>query len=162
MSIIYGQLKGLCLLHAIALEMFKSVQPTNNSDPDHQGPTPQNINSSELDHQGPIPQTQIGSSDFGYQEQSPSLHENLVHIPIQEVSWYNMPAITEEPGYTSYYEGEQAKTPFQEVSWYNVPCITEEPEHTSNYEAEQTKAPVQEVSWYAVPDVSERKSRSKK
>ena len=40
MSRIYEQLEGLCILHALALEMFKNLQPINNSDPDHQGPPP--------------------------------------------------------------------------------------------------------------------------
>ena len=35
MSRIYEQLEGLCLPHALALEMFKNLQPTNDSDPDH-------------------------------------------------------------------------------------------------------------------------------
>ena len=83
MSRISEQFKGLCLLHAIALEMFKNLQPTNSSHFDHQGPPPQytnssdlghqgppsqNINSSDLDHQDPPPQTQDDSSDFGHKE----------------------------------------------------------------------------------------------
>ena len=54
MSRIYEQLKRLCLLHAIALEMFKNLQPTNNSDPDHQGPPP-HLNSSGISHQVSLP-----------------------------------------------------------------------------------------------------------
>ena len=40
MSRIYEQLEGLYLLHALALEMFKNLQPTNISDQYHQGPPP--------------------------------------------------------------------------------------------------------------------------
>ena len=40
MSRIYEQLEGLCILHALALEMFKNLQPTNNFDTDYQGPPP--------------------------------------------------------------------------------------------------------------------------
>ena len=115
MSRISEQVKGLHLLHALALTMFENMQTTNSSD---------------LDHQGPPPQTQDDSSDSGHQEQSPNLHQNSVHAPIQE------------------------------ISWYNIPGITEELEHTSNYEGEQTRAPIQEVSWYAVLGVPENKNRS--
>ena len=115
MSRISEQVKGLHLLHALALAMFENMQTTNSSD---------------LDHQGPPPQTQDDSSDSGHQEQSPNLHQNSVHAPIQE------------------------------ISWYNIPGITEELEHTSNYEGEQTRAPIQEVSWYAVLGVPENKNRS--
>ena len=115
MSRISEQVKGLHLLHALALAMFENMQTTNSSD---------------LDHQGPPPQTKDDSSDSGHQEQSPNLHQNSVHAPIQEISWYNIPGI-------------------------NV-----ELEHTSNYEGEQTRAPIQEVSWYAVLGVPENKNRS--
>ena len=89
-SRISEQFKGLCLLHAIALEIFKNLQLTNNFDLDNQGPPAQytncfdldhwdppsqNINRSDLDQQGPPPQTQGDSSDFGHQEQSPSLRQ---------------------------------------------------------------------------------------
>ena len=65
MSRIYGQLKWLCLLHAFALEMFKNLQPTNNSDLDHQGPPPQ-LGSSGISHQvSPPPNS--NSSEISHQ-----------------------------------------------------------------------------------------------
>ena len=48
-SRIHGQLKGLCLLCEIALEMFNILQATNNSYPDNQGPPP-DLYSSDISH----------------------------------------------------------------------------------------------------------------
>ena len=50
MSSIYEQLKRLCLLHALAWEMFKNLQSTNNYDPNHQDPPP-HLDSSGISHQ---------------------------------------------------------------------------------------------------------------
>ena len=53
MSKISEQVKGLHLLHALALTMFENMQTTNSSDHEHGGPPPQ---------------TQDDSSDSGHQE----------------------------------------------------------------------------------------------
>ena len=79
MSRIYGQLKGLCLLHAIALERFKNLQPPNNSDLGHQGP-PSHLNNSGISHQvSPPPNS--SSSGISQQESAPFFSNDIETYP---------------------------------------------------------------------------------
>ena len=79
MSRIYGQLKGLCLLHAIALEMFMNLQPTKNSDPDHQGPPP-HLDSLGISHQvSPPPNSSI--SGISQQRSAPFSSDDIENYP---------------------------------------------------------------------------------
>ena len=70
MARIHEKLMSLCLLNAIAWEMFKNLQPTNNFDPDHQGPPPY-LDSLGISHQVSSPPPNSRSSGICQQESAP-------------------------------------------------------------------------------------------
>ena len=162
MSRIYEQLKGLCLLHAIALEMFKNLQPTNYSDPDHRGPPP-HLDSLGISHQvSPPPNS--SSSGVSQQESTPFFSDDVETYPqasaspdqnsseiSHQVSAQNSDQeSTNEGGEPNEPDG--SNEPIQEVSWYDIPGVPHEPDQSGKAE---TEVSIQEMSWYAIPGIPE-------
>ena len=83
---IHEQLKSLCLLHAIAWEMFKNLQPTNNVDPDHQGPPPY-LDSLGNSHQVSLPPPNSRSLKICQQESAPLFSDVTVTYPQVSASY---------------------------------------------------------------------------
>ena len=157
-----NNLKTLCLLHAIACEMFKNLQPTNNSDPDHQGP-PTNLDCSGISHQvSPPPNS--SSSGICQQESAPlfsdviETYPQVSASPDQNSSEISHQVLALDSDQKSTGEGgepnepKEPDEPIQEVSWHDIPCVCQEPDQNRKTE---TEVPIQEVSWYAIPGVPE-------
>ena len=152
----------MCLLHAIALEMFKNLQPTNNSDLDHQGPPP-HLDSSGISHQVSTPPNS-SSSGISQQESVPLFSDDTESYPqvpaspdqnsseiSHQVSAPNSDQrSTGEGGEPN--ESKEPDEPTQEVSWNDIPGIPQKPDLNRKTE---TEIPIQEVSWYAIPGVPE-------
>ena len=162
MSRIYGQLKGLCLLHVIALEMFNNLQPTNNSDLDHQGPPP-NLDSSGISHLvSPPPNS--SSSGISQQESAPFFSDDIETYPQVSASPdQNSPQIIHQVSAQNsdqkstgkrgkHNKSNESDEPIQEVSWSDIPGVPHEPDQNGKVE---TEVPIQKVSWYAIPGIPE-------
>ena len=112
--------------------MFKTLQPTNNSDPDHQGPP------SHLD-----------SSGICQQVSAPFSSDDIENYP--QVSAHNSDQMSTGEGW-EHNEPNESDEPIHEVSWYDIPGVSHEPDQNGKSENE---VPIQVVSWYAIPGVLE-------
>ena len=145
MSRIYEQLEGLYLLHALALEIFKNLQPTNISDQYHQGPPPH------------LAQGFANRSQHHYSQMIQKLTLRCQHHLIKIVQKFPIKCqhqiqirnhqVREGTKWTQEPDG-----PIQEVSWHDIHCVPPKPDQNRKSENE---VPIQEVSWYASPGVPE-------
>ena len=157
-----NNLKSLCLLHAIAWEMFKNLQPTNNFDPDHQDPPPY-LYSLGVSHEVSPPPDSSGSG-ISQQESAPLFSDVTETYPLvsappdQNSSEISHQVLAVDSDQKSTGEGgeqnepKEPDEPIQEVSWHDIPCVPQEPDQNRKTE---TDVPIQEVSWYAIPGVPE-------
>ena len=132
MSGIHEQLEGLCLLHALALEMFKNLQPANNFDTDHQGPPPY-LDSLGVSHKvSPLPNS--SPSGISQQESAPlfsdvtETYPQVSASPEQNSSEISHQVLAPDSDHKSTGEGgepnepKELDEPIQEVSWLDNPC----------------------------------------
>ena len=75
-------------------------------------------NSSEISHKVSAPNSEQKSTGEGGEPIEP----NKPDKPIQEVTWYDIPGVTQEPDQNGRDETE---VPIQEVSWYAIPGVPE-------------------------------------